>query len=104
MTFQLTSSLDSIDVSFSLTCNSTGGPVTSLNWTRDGFPLDNTDPLVLTDNSTSSYTNVLQVNSRTTGEYTCLVRGLNDELSNSTIFNVQGIVAILVIMLIFFGF
>ena len=88
--FQLTTFLDSIDISFSLICNSTGGTVTSLIWTRDGFPLDNTDPLVLTDAPTASYTNVLQVNSGTTGEYTCLIRGPNDELLNSTTFNVQG--------------
>ena len=90
VTFQLTSSLNSIDISFSLICNSTGGPITSLIWTRDGFLLDNTDPLVLIDTSTDSYTNVLHVNNRTSGVYKCLVRGLNDELLNSTLFNVQG--------------
>ena len=90
VTFQLTSYLVSIDVSFSLTCNSTGGLVNSLIWRRDGFLLDNTASLVLTDSSTLSYTNVLQVNSRTTGEYTCLIRGPNDNILNSTIFIVQG--------------
>ena len=89
VTFKLTS-LDSVDITFSLTCNSTGGLVSSLIWTRDGFLLDNTGPLILTDASTFSYTNVLQVNSKTTGEYSCLVRGPNDVLLNSTIFNVQG--------------
>ena len=90
VTFQLTSSLDSIDVSFSLICNSTGGPVTSLIWRRDGFSLDNSGPLVLTDASIDSYTNVLHVNNRTTEDYTCLSRGPSDEVLNSTVFNVQG--------------
>ena len=90
VTFQLTSSLDSIDVTFSLICNSTGGSVTSFIWKRDGFLLDNTDPLVVTDNSTASYVNVLHVSSRTTGAYTCLVWGPSDELLNSITFDVQG--------------
>ena len=90
MAFQLRSSPDSLDINFSLICNSSGGLVNSLSWRRDGFSLDNIGPLVLTDASTSSYTNVLQVNSRTAGEYTCLTRGPNDELLNSTILNVQG--------------
>ena len=66
--FQLTSEIDSVEVTFSLTCNSTGGPVSSVVWTRDGLLLDNTGPLVLTDVSTASYTNVLQVNGRTPGQ------------------------------------
>ena len=38
--FQLTSISphDSANVTFSLTCNSSGGPVQSMEWMRDGFP------------------------------------------------------------------
>ena len=79
------------DVSFSLTCNSTGGPVNSVIWTKDDFLLDNTGPLVLTNASTSSYTNVLQVNNREQGIYTCQTRGPDDQILRSTRFHVQGI-------------
>ena len=88
--FKLTSSQDTTVVTFSLTCNSTGGPVSSVIWTRDGLLLDNTGPLVLTDVSTVSYTNVLQVNSRTPGTYTCQIRGAHNQILSSADFNVHG--------------
>ena len=91
--FRLTSSQDSIDVrlNFSLTCNSSGSSVCSVTWTRDGFLLDNTGPLVLTDVSTASYTNVLEVNSRAPGIYACQIRGPSGQVLSSVDFNVQGI-------------
>ena len=91
--FKLISPRDSTVVTFSLTCNSTGGPVSSVIWTRDGLLLDNTGPLVLTDVSTASYTNVLQVNGRTPGIYTCQMRGDDNQFLSSMDFNVYGIIA-----------
>ena len=88
--FQLTSAQESVDVSFSLNCYSSGGPVSSVAWIRDGFLLDNTGPLVLTDASTASYTNVLEVNSRAPGTYTCQIRGPSDQVLSSMDFSVQG--------------
>lgn len=75
---------------FFLSCNSTGGLAKSVVWTRDGFLLHNTSPLVLTDNSTYSYTNVLMVSDRTPGTYTCTIRGPNDQSLSSANFIVQG--------------
>ena len=89
--FQLISSQDSIDVSFSLTCNSSGSAVSRVTWTRNDFLLDNTGPLLLTDASTASYTNVLEVDSRAPGIYTCLIRGPSDHVLSSVDFNVQGV-------------
>ena len=51
ISYRRTSSQDSTDVTFSLTCNATGGSVSSVIWTRDGLLLDNTGPLVLTPTS-----------------------------------------------------
>ena len=90
-TFQLTSVQGSVDITFTLTCNSSGGPVSGVTWTRDGFLLDNTGPLVLTDTSTASYTNVLEVNSRVPGLFTCQIRGTNYQVLSSMDFRVQGI-------------
>ena len=88
--FQLTSGQESVDVSFSLTCYSSGGPVSSVTWTNDGSILDNTGPLVLTDAFTASYTNVLEVNSRAPGTYTCQIRGPSHQVLSSMDFAVQG--------------
>ena len=88
--FKLTSPQDSTVVTFSLTCNSTGGPVSSVIWTRDGLLLVNTNPLVLTDVSTDSYTNVLQVNGRTPGTYTCQMRGADNQILSAVDFIVHG--------------
>ena len=81
----------STGVNFSLSCNSTGGLADSVVWIRDGFLLHNTGPLVMTDASTLSYTNVLMVSGRIPGTYTCQIRGPNDQLLNSANFSVRGI-------------
>ena len=91
--FQLTDK-ESMNISFSLTCNSTGGVASSVVWTRDGFLLHNTDPIVQTDASTLSYTSVLMVSGRTTGTYTCTIRGTSDQHLSSANFSVQGICTI----------
>ena len=91
ISFRLTSSQDSTSITFSLTCDTTGGPVSSVIWTRDGLLLDNTGPLVLTNASTASYTNVLEVNNRIPGTYTCQIRGADNEILNSKDFIVRGI-------------
>ena len=83
------------DISFSLTCNSTGGQAGGVVWTRDGFLLDNTNPLVVTDASTLSYSSVLMVSDRAPGTYTCTIRGTNDQDLSSANFTVQGMNAIL---------
>ena len=77
-------------VMFSLMCNTTGGPVSSVIWTRDGLLLDNTGPLVLTNASTASYTNVLEVNNRTPGTYNCQIRGADNETLDSKDFLIEG--------------
>ena len=91
--FQLMSisAQNSANVTFSLTCNSSGGPVQSVEWMRDGFPLDNTGPLVLANASTASYTNTLDVSSRLPGTYTCQIRGPDDQILSSMDVPINGI-------------
>ena len=81
---------ESMNISFSLTCNSTGGQASSVVWTRDGFLLDNTNPQVVTDASTLSYSNILMVSGRTPGTYICTIRGTSDQDLGSANFIVQG--------------
>ena len=51
-----------------LTCISTGGPATTVTWTRDSITVTET---VLNDPETAQYTHTLTVT--TGGEYTCTV-------------------------------
>ena len=91
--FQFIDNEESMNITFSISCNSTGGQADSVVWTKDGFLLQNTGPLVLTDASTLSYTNVLMVSGRTPGTYTCTIRGPRDQVMSSVNFNVQGTVS-----------
>jgi hypothetical protein len=88
--FQFIVDKESMNINFFLTCNSTGEQASGVVWTRDGFLLQNTDPLVVTDASTLSYMSVLMVSGRTLGTYTCTIRGINDQDLNSANFIVQG--------------
>ena len=62
---------------FTLTCVSTGGPATTVNWTRDGaaVPYDANHVLTqtVTYQHTATYSNVLTVTGRLPGNYTCSV-------------------------------
>ena len=90
ISFKLVSSQESVDTAFSFTCISTGRQVNSVVWIRGDFLLDNTDPPLLTNASTFSYTNVIMVSGRTPGRYTCQVRGPNDQVVSSADITVQG--------------
>ena len=62
-------------------CTSTGGPVTSVTWSRDNVPIDITDRTtyqhsqVVTDTSTATYQSRLWINSAADlyGVYVCSV-------------------------------
>ena len=62
---------------FTLTCVSTGGPATTVTWTRDGnnVPYDATHILTqtVTDQLNIVYSNVLTVTGSESGIYTCSV-------------------------------
>ena len=62
---------------FTLTCVSTGGPATTVTWTRDGsnVPYDATHVLTqtVTNQLNVVYSNVLTVTGREPGIYTCSV-------------------------------
>ena len=54
-----------------LTCISTGGPATTVTWTRDSITVTEGTETVLDDPETAQYTHTLTVT--TGGEYTCTV-------------------------------
>ena len=58
---------------FTLTCISTGGPATTVTWTRDSTTVTEGTETVLDDNVTAQYTHTLTVSERLGGLYTCTV-------------------------------
>ena len=62
---------------FTLTCVSTGGPATTVTWTRDGAAVSNDANYVftktVTNQVTATYSNVLIVTGREPGSYQCSV-------------------------------
>ena len=77
------------DNQFTLACISTGGPATTVTWTRDSTTVSEGTETVLDDPVTAQYTHTLNVT--TGGEYTCTVEN-NKPSSDSASITVPGIV------------
>ena len=73
---------------FNLTCISTGGPATTVTWTRDSVTVKGTET-VLDDPVTAQYTHTLTVTGRQAGLYTCTVAN-NKPTSDSSSLRVKG--------------
>ena len=73
-----------------LTCISTGGPATTVNWTRDSTTVTEGTETVFDDPVTAQYTHTLNVT--TGGEYTCTVSN-NKPSSDSASITLGGIYA-----------
>ena len=67
---------------FTLTCISTGGPATTVTWTRDSVTVTEGTETVLDDPMTAQYTHTLTVTGRLGGLYTCTVT--NNKPSNDS--------------------
>ena len=75
--FSLTSALTADPPVFTLACVSTGGPATTVTWTRDGaavsYDANHVLTQTVTDQFTATYSNVLTVTGREPGSYQCSV-------------------------------
>ena len=90
MTFTGDSDLNGVSPQFTLTCISTGGPATTVTWTRDSESVTEGTETVLDDPVTAQYNHTLTVIGRLGGLYTCTVA--NDKPSeHSSSFTVLGI-------------
>ena len=58
---------------FTLTCISTGGPATTVTWTRDSITVTEGTETVLDNATTAQYTHTLTETGRTGGLYKCNV-------------------------------
>ena len=94
--FSVDSDLNGASPQFTLTCISTGGPATTVTWTRDPGPVMGDEMTVFdttTAATTAQYTHTLTVTGRLGGLYTCTVA--NDKPSVATAqLTVQGIIYI----------
>ena len=65
--------LDGANLQFTLTCISTGGPATTITWTRDSITVPEGNETALDNRTTSQYTHTLTMTGRLGGLYTCIV-------------------------------
>ena len=70
--FSEVSDLNGEHPQFILTCTSTGGPATTVVWTRDSEPVSG-GMTVLDNAETAQYTHTLTVTGRLPGQYICNV-------------------------------
>ena len=77
---------------FTLTCISTGGPATTVTWTRDSTTVTEGTETVLDDPVTAQYTHTLTVTGRLSGRYTCTVENNKPSSESAT---VEGIVIVI---------
>ena len=84
------SDLNGANPQFTLTCISTGGPATTVTWTRDSGDAVGDTNTVLDNRVTAEYTHTLTVTERLGRLYTCTVA--NDKPSTaSTTITIEGI-------------
>ena len=88
MSFTLDSDLNGESPQFTLTCTSTGGPATTVTWTRDSERVSG-GMTVLDDPVTAQYTHTLTVTGRLGGQYQCTVAN-NKPSQNSAQLTVAG--------------
>ena len=88
VTFTLDSNTNEATPQFRLSCMSTGGPATTVTWSRDSETLSKGTETVLNDATTAQYTHTLTVTGKLEGLYSCSVA---NEISNdSARLNVTG--------------
>ena len=73
MTLTVDSDLNGPSPQFTLTCISTGGPPTTVIWTRDSATAVGENRTILVNAETATYTHTLTVIGRTGGLYRCNV-------------------------------
>ena len=82
LTLTVDSDLNGESPQFTLTCVSTGGPATTVTWTRDSQTVSGERMTVLNDPVTAQYTHTLTVTGRLGGLYQCNVS--NNKPSSDT--------------------
>ena len=86
---EFSEALNGASPQFTLTCISSGGPATTVTWTRDSATVTQGTQTVLNDPVTAQYTHTLTVTGRLPGLYNCTVAN-NKPSNDSATLNVTG--------------
>ena len=89
MTLTVDSDLNGASPQFTLTCISTGGPATTVTWTRDSATAMGDEMILLDNAETATYTHTLTVTGRLGGDYQCNASNVKPS-SSSASFKIQG--------------
>ena len=89
MTISIDSDISGASPQFTLTCISTGGPATTVTWTRGSVTAMGDRMTALDSTLTAQYTHTLTVTGRLGGVYTCTVSNAKPSEAVATI-NTQG--------------
>ena len=89
ISFTLDSALNEANPQFTLTCTSTGGPATTVTWTRANSLVVKASTM-LNNPVTAQYTHSLTVTGRLKGLYTCTVKNNKPSLDSAQL-DVKGI-------------
>ena len=81
----VTLTVDSDLIGGTFTCISTGGPATTVTWTRDSVDALGDTETVLNDPVTAQYTHTLTVTEILVGLYTCTVSNNKPSTASATI-------------------
>ena len=92
--FTVDSDLNGASPQFTLTCISTGGPATTVTWTRDNDTVTEGTETVLDDRVIAQYNHTLTVTGRLGGLYTCTVANDKPSVDSVQLF-VKGVTIIL---------
>ena len=95
VTLTVDSDLNGASPQFTLTCSSTGGPATTVTWTRDSVTVTEGNETVLDNQVTATYTHTLTATSA--GEYTCTVNNDKPSTASANI-TVEGIVHVIILL------
>jgi len=93
MQLRVDSDLHGNSPQFTLTCISTGGPATTVTWTRDSEEITG-GITVLDDTESAQYTHTLTVTGRLPGQYQCSVSNSKPSTANRN-FTIEGGVIVL---------
>ena len=84
MTLTVDSDLNGASPQFTLTCISTGGPATTVTWTRDSATATGDEMTVFND-TTATYTHTLTVTGRLGGDYQCTVSNIKPSSDSASL-------------------
>ena len=93
MTLIVDADLNGASPQFTLTCISTGGPATTVTWTRDSATAMGDEMTVFNftnDAETARYTHTLTVTGRLGGDYQCTVSNVKPSEATAD-FTIEGI-------------